>query len=120
MQVLVIKTSSLGDIIHTLPALSDAKLRFPKITFDWVVEESFREVPAWHPAVKRIIPVALRRWRKEKWGIEKKKEIHNFIKTLRQEKYDYIIDAQGLMKSVLLILLSRGTKRIGFSWKSAR
>ena len=120
MRVLVIKTSSLGDIIHTLPALSDAKLHFPEITFDWVVEESFREVPAWHPAVRRIIPVALRRWRKEKWSTEKRKEIQNFIKILRQEKYDYVIDAQGLMKSVLLTLLSRGTKRIGLSWKSAR
>ena len=64
MRVLVIKTSSLGDVIHTLPALTDAANAIPGIRFDWVVEENFAEIPAWHPAVDTVIPVALRRWRR--------------------------------------------------------
>src|SRR5579872_177737 len=119
MRVLVIKTSSLGDIIHALPALTDAKRVYPDITFDWVVENAFKEVPAWHPAVHRVIPVALRRWRKQVGTAFRKGEIRDFLKDLRQDKYDYIIDAQGLLKSVALTLLSRGNLRIGFSWDSA-
>jgi heptosyltransferase I len=64
MKVLVVKTSSMGDVIHTLPALTDAAEAMPEIVFDWVVEEAFAEVPAWHPSVRRVIPVAIRRWRK--------------------------------------------------------
>ena len=64
MRVLVVKMSSLGDVVHTLPALTDAARSLPGISFDWVVEEAFAEIPAWHPAVATVIPVALRRWRK--------------------------------------------------------
>lgn len=120
MRVLVVKTSSLGDIIHTLPALSDAKAAYPKVSFDWVVEESFQEVPLWHHAVKHIIPTAFRRWRQQKWNSEHCGEMLRLVTELRKEKYDYIVDAQGLFKSVILTLLSRGTQRIGLSWQSAR
>ncbi len=61
MKVLIVKTSSMGDIIHTLPALTDAG---KNISFDWVVEENFAEIPRWHPFVNKVIPVAIRRWRK--------------------------------------------------------
>ncbi len=118
--ILIIKTSSLGDIIHTLPALSDAQKYYPDVSFDWVVEESFQEVPAWHPAVKRVIPVALRRWRKHGFRAFKNGEIQSFLKALRQEKYDVIIDAQGLLKSIALTVLAHGEQRIGLSWQSAR
>lgn len=64
MRVLLIKTSSLGDVIHALPALTDAARAIPGIKFDWVVEEGFAEIPTWHPAVGKVIPVAIRRWRK--------------------------------------------------------
>jgi heptosyltransferase-1 len=120
MRVLVVKTSSLGDIIHTLPALTDAKRARPEIVFDWVVEEAFQEIPMWHMAVDRIIPVALRRWRRNKWKAFRSGEIRNFLKQIRQQKYDYVIDAQGLLKSVAVTMLSRGALRAGFSWKSAR
>ena len=65
MRVLLVKTSSLGDLIHSFPALSDASGAWPGIRFDWLVEESFAEVPVWHPAVAEVIPVALRRWRRD-------------------------------------------------------
>ena len=120
MRVLIVKTSSLGDIIHTLPAVSDAASIYPDIEFDWVVEEPFKEIPAWHPSVKRVIPVSLRRWRTQKWRALQSGEFQTFLKNLRQEKYDCIIDAQGLLKSVCLTFLARGKLRAGLSFKSAR
>lgn len=118
-KVLIVKTSSLGDILHTLPALTEAKRLLPAVTFDWVVEESFQEIPALHPAVRRVIPVALRRWRKAPFRALIKGEIAAFIKALRLEQYDLMIDAQGLFKSTLLTLLARGSS-VGLSPRSAR
>lgn len=119
MRVLIIKTSSLGDVIHTLPAITDAAKSIPGISFDWVVEEAFSEIPRWHGSVKKIIPVALRRWRNQKFKTLWNKEFLNFIKDLRAEKYDYVIDAQGLVKSAILTRLARG-RRHGLHGESAR
>ncbi|MBH3386236.1 lipopolysaccharide heptosyltransferase I [Pseudomonas juntendi] len=102
MRVLIIKTSSLGDVIHTLPALTDAAHALPGIRFDWVVEEGFAEIPSWHPAVDQVIPVAIRRWRKNLWQTLKSGEWKAFKKRLRARKYDLVIDAQGLVKSAWL------------------
>ena len=102
MRVLLVKTSSLGDVIHALPALTDAARAIPGITFDWVVEEGFAEIPTWHPAVGKVIPVAIRRWRKNIWQTLKSGEWKRFKQTLRAEKYDLVIDAQGLVKSAWL------------------
>ncbi|EJN37243.1 lipopolysaccharide heptosyltransferase I [Pseudomonas sp. GM84] len=102
MRVLIIKTSSLGDVIHTLPALTDAAHAIPGIRFDWVVEEGFAEIPSWHPAVDRVIPVAIRRWRKNLWQTVKSGEWKAFKQRLREHKYDLVIDAQGLVKSAWL------------------
>jgi len=110
MRVLIIKTSSLGDVVHTLPALTDAKNAIPNISFDWVVEPAFADIPAFHPAVQKIIPVALRKWRKHIFQSLKNHEWQNFYSALRAEKYDFVIDAQGLIKSGFLTFLSRGTK----------
>ena len=108
MRVLLVKTSSLGDLIHTLPALTDAAAAIPGIRFDWVVEEAFSEIPRWHPAVDRVIPIALRRWRKGIWQAFSSGEIGRFRQALQQQEYDLIIDAQGLMKSALVAKLARG------------
>lgn len=102
MRVLLIKTSSLGDVIHTLPALTDASRAIPGIRFDWVVEEGFAEIPSWHPAVDRVIPVAIRRWRKNLWQTFKNGEWRRFKASLRERNYDLVIDAQGLLKSAWL------------------
>ena len=102
MRVLLIKTSSLGDVIHALPALTDAARAIPGIRFDWVVEEGFAEIPSWHPAVDKIIPVAIRRWRKNLWQTFKSGEWRQFKQRLRESKYDLVIDAQGLVKSAWL------------------
>lgn len=110
MKVLIIKTSSLGDIIHTFPALTDAGKKIPNIEFDWVVEESFATLPRMHPLVKKIIPIAIRRWRKNIFKALFSGEINTFLHELRAEKYDLIIDAQGLIKSGIVTMLSRGVK----------
>ncbi|GLH30947.1 MULTISPECIES: lipopolysaccharide heptosyltransferase I [Pseudomonas] len=102
MRVLIIKTSSLGDVIHTLPALTDAAHAIPGIRFDWVVEEGFAEIPSWHPAVDQVIPVAIRRWRKNVWQTIKSGEWKAFKQRVRERKYDLVIDAQGLVKSAWL------------------
>ena len=102
MRVLIIKTSSLGDVIHTLPALTDAAHALPGIRFDWVVEEGFAEIPSWHPAVDQVIPVAIRRWRKNLWQTLTSGEWKAFKQRLRARKYDLVIDAQGLVKSAWL------------------
>jgi heptosyltransferase-1 len=110
MRVLIVKTSSMGDLIHTLPALTDAQKAIPNIQFDWVAEESFAEIPAWHPAVDRVIPIALRRWKKNLIPSIKQGEIASFIKNLKKNQYDYIIDAQGLIKSALVTRLAKGVR----------
>ncbi len=119
MRVLIIKTSSMGDVIHTLPALTDAGKAIPGISFDWVVEEGFSEVTRWHPLVKNSLPVALRRWRKNIFTQKTREEWHSFRHLLRSTHYDLVIDAQGLLKSAFLALNARG-KRCGFDFHSAR
>lgn len=120
MRVLVVKTSSMGDVLHTLPALTDAFNCLPDITFDWVVEENFAQIPAWHFAVDNVIPVAIRRWRKNWFSKSIRQERHQFIKLLREREYDCIIDAQGLIKSAFLITRKAlGTKH-GLDRKSIK
>lgn len=117
--VLVVKTSSMGDVIHTLPAVTDARNALPGITFDWVVEEAFKDIPASHPAVNEVIPVAMRRWRKNILAALVSREFRQFRESLRRNCYDLVIDAQGLLKSALITQLS-GARSVGLSWQSAR
>ena len=119
MKVLIIKTSSMGDLIHLLPALTDAGQALPKIRFDWVAEEAFAEIPSWHPLVGRVIPVKLREWLHYPWSLIGNDKWQNFYRQLRAEHYDYVIDAQGLIKSALITRLARGL-RCGLNWQSAR
>lgn len=120
MKVLLIKTSSLGDVIHALPAVSEAQKFLPSVSFDWVVEENFAEIPSWHNAVDKVIPIALRRFRHQIWRAIKSGELKNFWQDLRERPYDFIIDAQGLLlKSALVSLAAHGI-RCGFDWHSAR
>lgn len=102
MRILIVKTSSLGDVVHTLPALTDAARALPGIRFDWVVEEGFAEIPSWHPAVDNVIPVAIRRWRKQIWRALRSGEWAQFRQRLQAHRYDLVIDAQGLLKSAWL------------------
>ncbi len=120
MRVLIVKTSSMGDVLHTLPALTDAQQAIPGIQFDWVVEEGFAQIPSWHAAVDRVIPVAIRRWRKAWFSAPIKAERKAFRDAVRLQQYDAIIDAQGLVKSAALVTrLACGVKH-GMDWSTAR
>lgn len=119
MKVLLIKTSSLGDVIHTLPALTDAAQQYPDICFDWLVEESFSDVPSWHPAVRQVLPVAIRRWRKAPIKSWQSPALKALRRQLATTEYDAIIDAQGLLKSVWLSRLNPAYS-VGYDWGSAR
>ena len=120
MRVLIVKTSSMGDVLHTLPALTDAMQAIPGVRFDWVVEEGFAQIPSWHAAVDRVIPVAIRRWRKAWFSAPIVAERKAFREAVQAERYDAIIDAQGLVKSAALVTrLARGVKH-GLYWSSAR
>jgi lipopolysaccharide heptosyltransferase I len=105
MRVLIVKMSSLGDVVHTLPALTDAAAAIPGIRFDWLVEEAFAEIPAWHPAVDKVIPIALRRWRKHPLRDFTGPEWRECKLALRSTHYDAVIDAQGLLKSAFVARL---------------
>lgn len=119
MRVLIVKVSSLGDVIHTLPAVTDAYKAHRDLVFDWVVEENFVEVPSWHPAVGKVIPIALRRWRKNIVKTITGNEFRDFKRALQSEHYDLVIDAQGLIKSGIISRLSRGLT-IGLSDRTIR
>ncbi len=119
MRVLLVKTSSLGDLIHTFPALTDASKALPGIRFNWLVEEAFAEVPGWHPAVDEVITVSLRRWRKAWAKAFKSSELTEFRKVLKRRRYDLILDAQGLFKSAAFAWLADGP-RAGLDRRSAR
>ncbi len=119
MRVLIVKVSSLGDIIHTLPAVTDAQFARKDVVFDWVVEEAFVEVPAWHPAVANVIPIAFRRWRRTPVKTLVNREFRHFKQALQRQHYDLVIDAQGLIKSGVISRLSRGLT-IGLSNRTIR
>jgi heptosyltransferase I len=108
VRLLIIKTSSLGDVIHNLPAISDMVIHAPGVEIDWVVEEGFAEIPRLHPAVRRVIPVALRRWRRQLLRPATWRDVSRFRRELKAETYDKVIDTQGLVKSAWLARMARG------------
>jgi len=119
MRLLLVKTSSLGDVIHNLPVASDIRRRFPEARIDWVVEEGFAAMPRLHPAVGRVLPVAVRRWRQAPFSPATWREIRAWRRAARADFYDAVIDTQGLLKSALLAAQARGPKS-GHAATSAR
>ena len=119
MRVLLIKTSSMGDVIHTLPALTDALAAIPNLQVDWVVEEAFADLARRHPAVHQVFPCALRRWRKHPFKARRSGEWATFKSAVQASKYDAVIDAQGLIKSAFVTRLGRGPS-FGLDKHSAR
>jgi heptosyltransferase-1 len=117
--ILFVKTSSLGDVVHNCPAVSDVARAFPGAAIDWVVEEAFAGIAAMHPAVRRVIPVAVRRWRSALWKPAVWSEIGEWRRALRRERYDAVIDTQSLFKSALISASALG-RRHGLDRASAR
>ena len=119
MRVLIVKTSSIGDVIHTLPAVGDAARALPGTRFDWVIEEALTEIAGWHTAVDRIVPIGLRTWRRTPGRLVTWRSAGDFVQALRHRRYDAVIDAQGLYKSAIFAALARGPLH-GFAFGSAR
>lgn len=118
MRVLLVKLSSLGDVVHTYPALTDAALAYPDLVIDWVVDEAFAPLARLHPAVNKVIPLPIRRLKKQPHTTIV--EAYKRVAELRGEPYDVLIDAQGLIKSAIVARLARAQKRHGFGKGSAR
>jgi len=119
MRILIVKTSSLGDVIHNLPVVSDIRRHFPDAEVDWCVEESFAAIPRLHPGVGKIIPVAIRRWRKNLLKASTWREFAEFRRALQAVPYDAVIDTQGLLKSAFMASQATGPM-LGYAANSAR
>src|SRR4051812_26432636 len=104
--ILLIKTSSLGDVVHNLPIVNDLIAQVPGAEIDWVVEESFADIPALHPNVAHVIPIAMRRWRRHPFSPATWHELGLLRTTLRSRHYDRVLDTQGLMKSAVIARLA--------------
>ncbi|MEZ5730033.1 MAG: lipopolysaccharide heptosyltransferase I [Burkholderiaceae bacterium] len=119
MRIALIKTSSMGDVVHALPVVTDLRCALPNARIDWVVEEAFADLPALHPGVEQVLPIALRRWRRAWWSLPVRRERREARRRLSQYRYDCVLDLQGLYKSVMVAGWMRGP-RVGFSFSSAR
>ena len=117
--ILFIKTSSLGDVIHHMPALTEARKALPQASFAWAVEEAFAPLARVHPAVNEVIPVAWRRWRKSFVAPATLGEIGASLRAIRAKRYATIVDSQGLLRTAILARLAHG-RRHGYDSSSIR
>jgi heptosyltransferase-1 len=117
--ILLVKTSSLGDVVHNLPVVSDIRRALPDATIDWAVEDAFTAIPALHPGLRRVIACSPRRWRRGLLAPSTWREIGAVRAALREAPYDLVIDTQGLLKSALIARLAPGTRH-GLDWRSSR
>jgi len=118
MKILIVKLSAIGDVIHTLPALALLRQCLPESSLNWVVEEKAAGILIGHPQLDTVIISGRQRWlhdlaRPPRWPAVFR-EAATFVRKLRSEQYDLVIDFQGLFKSAILVLLSRGACKIGF------
>ncbi len=103
MKILVIKTTSLGDIVHTFPAVSQIHKHFPQAQIDWAVEEEFSSLPLLHHAVTNIRITKWRKWKREPFAVKRNYAQWRQLKQqLKEQDYDVAIDAQSLLKSALV------------------
>lgn len=119
MRVLIVKTSSMGDVVHALPAVSDLLRARPGLQVDWLVEAPFAAIPRLHSGVRRVLPLAWRKWRKTLGRPETRAAMAALRAELRAEPYDLVLDLQGLLKSVLWGLQARGPL-VGYGFGSIR
>jgi heptosyltransferase-1 len=118
LNILLVRVSSLGDVLHNLPMVADILRHHPDATIDWVVEEGYVSLVRLNPRVGTIIPFALRRWRKTLASSATRAEIKAFFRTLRQREYDYVFDTQGLLKTGIIMgaaRIKRGGQKVGLA-----
>ncbi|HOB96160.1 MAG TPA: lipopolysaccharide heptosyltransferase I [Aquabacterium sp.] len=107
-RILIVKTTSMGDVVHALPAVTDLLRNRPGLAVDWLVEAPFAAIPLLHPGVRRVIPIAWRKWRRSLFAPATRAALGAARAELRRDRYDLVIDLQGLLKSVMWGLQARG------------
>ncbi len=115
MNILLVRVSSLGDVLHNMPIVADIKRHFPDANIDWVVEEGYVSLVRLNPMVRNILPWGLRRWRKRLGKKETRAEIGAFFRQLREVEYDYVFDTQGLLKTGIIMGAARGKNKVGLA-----
>ena len=118
MNILLVRVSSLGDVLHNLPMVADILRHHPDAKIDWVVEEGYTSLVRLNPHVRRVIPFALRRWRRGLLDPAIRAEVRGFFRTLREEQYDYVFDTQGLIKTGIIMGAARvkpGGRKVGLA-----
>jgi heptosyltransferase-1 len=118
MKVLIVRLSSLGDVVHNMPMVDDILRHCPTAKIDWVVEEAYTSLVRLNPGVRNVIPVALRRWRKSLLSAGTRAEMQAFRRELQKETYDVIFDTQGLVKSAIVMRMAHlapGGLRVGLA-----
>lgn len=115
MRILVVRLSALGDIVHTLPALTDLRRAFPQAVIDVATDERFVDIPAMHSGVDRVIGLALKRWKKTLGSRQTWQELRHAIGALRSQRYDLVVDVHGLNKSAIVTWLARSQLKVGMS-----
>jgi heptosyltransferase-1 len=113
VRILLVKMSSMGDVVHNLPLVADILHAHPEAQIDWVVEEAYADLVRLHPGVRRVLPIALRRWRRQLFQPGTLREMRTFWRELRSQSYDAILDTQSLLKSALVCRAARGL-RVGY------
>lgn len=120
MKVLMVKTSSMGDILHALPVAYDLRQAFPDLTLHWLSEEAFQDIAYLAPNVQKVHVCAFRRWRKAPFASKTKIQIQTLKAQLAAENYDMAIDIQGLMRSGLVTQWSKAKTKVGYSWSACK
>jgi heptosyltransferase-1 len=118
MKILIVKTSSLGDIIHVFPLLNLLSQTFPRAQIDWAVEQSFAEIVEAHPTVSQALKVNTKKWRRALMSRETWQEISSFKHQLQEQQYDVVFDLQGNLKSAFVTKLARSDHKVGFGWRT--
>ncbi|KMY85136.1 Lipopolysaccharide heptosyltransferase I [Candidatus Paraburkholderia calva] len=112
-RILIVKVTSLGDIVETLPVVSDLRCAFPSAKIDWAADAAFADIIRWNPGVDRVLSAPLRKFKRARnWN--DLKEIGASIGELRAEKYDAIVDIHGMYKSAIIAFMARGKQRFGY------
>ena len=119
MRVLVIKTSNIGDVVNTLPAMTDAIQMIPGIKFDWVIEDSLKEIPQWHHATERVIPIVTQAFTKNRWKHLFSGKWWGMQKQIRSNDYFAVLDSEGVWMNGWLARYANGPS-FGFNKESAR
>lgn len=98
----------MGDLVHNMPMIADIRRRHPDAVIDWVAEDSFVEIARMNTEVARIIPVSMRRWKRNLGSRQTWQEFSDFRRELKSSRYDAVLDTQGLLKSALICRWAHG------------